>query len=239
MQTKTRPELYRSFIDYVRVEIRRERSTVSRQMFNVFLWCFLFPAIVAITLLLLVKFHVLPRSVRAYLDWVVLVFPVSYSLYFLSSQVLAEIPAAFKSGGMALTLEKSCQENAWRERVCEGLNRTVEASADQWKWIIANFKMDLEAMQYRTKYLTALAGAVFFLIMQGIDSIVDDGQKVTWIRDSVLGWVEASSNLSQFVGLGLFLVLLYLSGSQTCQSLVRYLNCAELLMMNKEKQENK
>jgi hypothetical protein len=90
--------------------------------------------------------------------------------------------------------------------------------------------MDLQAMEYRTKYLTALAGAVFFLIMQGIDSLTDGEGKVTWVKSSVLGWVEtSSSDLSQFVGLALFLVLLYLSGSQTYQSLKRYLNCIELL----------
>jgi hypothetical protein len=110
------------------------------------------------------------------------------------------------------------------------MDKTLAASADEWDWIIANFKMDLRSMEYRTKYLTALAGAVFFLLMQGIDSIVDGEGKSTWVRTATLGWIEtSSSDLSQFVGLALFLVLLYLSGSQTYHSLRRYLDCAELV----------
>ena len=38
----------------------------------------------------------------------------------------------------------------------------------------------------------------------------------------------SESDSLQFVGLGLFLILLYLSGNQTYHSLRRYLVCAEL-----------
>ena len=44
----------------------------------------------------------------------------------------------------------------------------VDARAEDWEWVIASFKVDLALMRYRNKYMTALAGAVFFLIMQGI-----------------------------------------------------------------------
>jgi hypothetical protein len=72
---------------------------------------------------------------------------------------------------------------------------------------------------------------VFFLLMQGIDAISEDEGRVTWVKSSVLGWIETSAgnNFSQFIGLGLFLLLLYLSGSQAHQSLKRYLNCSDLM----------
>jgi hypothetical protein len=206
-------------------------------MLNAFFWCFLLPTLSSLGILILVKMGLLPRHVRNHLDWIVLILPVFYSLYVLSFEVLAHIPSIFRRGGGASTLEHSFKEGEWRENISESMLKVVAASPDEWNWITASFKMDLQAMQYRTKYLTALAGAVFFLIMQGIDSLADGEEKVTWIRNSRLGWLETStSNLAQFVGLGLFLMLLYLSGSQTYHSLKRYLDCAELINLRKSTQ---
>lgn len=230
MQGRTQQELYRAFIDFVAGDLQRERHLVNRRMMSVFIWCFLTPTLMSISLLLLVKFRILPKSTRNYLDWVILILPVFYSLYVLSFEVLSHIPAIFRRGGGAITLEQSLKDGEWRERTLDALERSISATRDEWDWIVASFRIDLQAMEYRTKYLTALAGAVFFLIMQGIDSLTDGEGKVTWVKTTVLGWVETSaSDLSQFVGLTLFLVLLYLSGSQTYQSLKRYLHCAELL----------
>lgn len=234
---RPRFELYRSFLDFISAETQRERSVVNRRMLSVFVWCFLLPTVISFTILLLVKLNVLPLRARGYTDWLVLVFPVIYSLYFLGSEVLRDIPTAFRRGGMGTTLGQALKEGEWRHRTCDAIRKSIPASSEEWRWIISNFKMDLAVMRYRTRYLTALAGAVFFLIMQGIDSIAEepDQQKVTWMKDSVLGWIETSSgDMSQFIGLGLFLVLLYLSGSQTSHSLHRYLNCAELLAVENE-----
>ena len=57
-------------------------------MFSVFLWCFLMPVAISIVGLLLIKVGVFPRKARTNLDWLILVFPVLYSLYILSSEVL-------------------------------------------------------------------------------------------------------------------------------------------------------
>jgi hypothetical protein len=240
MQNHSRQELYRAFIEFIRNDSQRERSAVNRRMLGVALWCFVLPTLVALSVLLLVKWNVLPPRARGFLDWLVLVFPVTYSVYFLSSEVLREVPAAFRRGGIANTLGQSLKEGEWRERVCEGMRRSLHASGDDWTWLTASFRMDLDSLQYRNRYLTALGGAVFFLIMQGIDSITDT-DKTTWIRDSVLGWVEAASysDLSQYVGLALFLVLLYLSGSQNYHSLQRYMHCAELLALEREQAAQK
>jgi hypothetical protein len=231
MQGKTRQELYRAFIEFITNDIQLERHQVNRRMLSVFFWCFLLPALLSITLLILIKVRILPSRVRNYLDWIVLVLPVIYSLHFLSSEVLAQIPARFRRGGGAGALQQSLKEGAWREQTCESMEKALTASTEDWDWIIASFEMDLQAMDYRAKYLTALAGAVFFLLMQGIDSLSDTEGKVTWVKSTALGgWVQTSTNdVSQFVGLGLFLILLYLSGSQTYQSFRRYLNCAVLI----------
>jgi len=227
-------QLYSSFLDFIRKDAQKERRQVNRKMLGVFFWCFLMPALFSISILVLVKIGFLPVRFRGYLDWLVLAFPVAYSMYFLSSEVLRELPAAFRRGGIANALRQSETDAKWRQGVCTELARTFRIRPDQWDWILRSFRADLESMQYRTRYLTALAGAVFFLLMQGIDSLTDSDQKVAWVKDQSLGWVELAggSNLSQFVGLGLFLVLLYLSGYQNYQALRRYFDCAELARMH-------
>ena len=95
---------------------------------------------------------------------------------------------------------------------------------DDWQWVIANADEDLERMQMRTRHLTALAGAVFFLLMQGIDSLTNENSFTVPAVD------PTATTSSQWIGLALFLLLLYLSGQQTAQSLRRYLTCARLVV---------
>lgn len=237
MEKKARQSLYLDFIECIRSDIQGERKIANRRMFNVFLWCFLLPGLITGTIILLVKFQLLPRTAARYLDLIVLVFPILYSLYVLSSEVLMEVPAAFRQGGISTSLGQAIKECEWRVKMCESLEKAVAANADDWRWILASFKIDLERIRSRTKYLTALAGAVLFLLMQGIDSIGGSETVTDWSsKNTILGWFEASSsNLAQFVALGLVLVLLYLSGNQTYYALFRYQNCAELLIFKEER----
>ncbi|OFZ83303.1 MAG: hypothetical protein A2583_09270 [Bdellovibrionales bacterium RIFOXYD1_FULL_53_11] len=229
-----RQDSYKAFIEFVRIDNLRERRVMNRRMLSVFLWCFLLPAVFTITFLILVKKGVIPVTAKKYTDWMVLVFPVAYSIYYLSSEVLRELPAVFRKGGLSVALGQTIKESEWREKVIEGMGRAVPADATGWRWIVDSFGIDLDIMKHRNRYITALAGAVFFLIMQGIDSITDPRPSVAWERHAVFGWVETTTNdLSQFVGLALFLMLLYLSGSQTYQLLRRYLYCAELILGGK------
>jgi hypothetical protein len=230
MQTpkKSRSELYREFLEFIREDIQRERHQAHRRLFSAFFWCFLLPAFVSVSVLALVKAGLFPRSARAHLDWLVLVFPVVYSLYVLGSEVMSQVPAAFRQGGLASSLNPSLKELEWRGRVCAGMRQALQAAPDDWAWIAQSFRVDVRAMKYRTGYLTALAGAVFFLIMQGIDTLGGE-EKVTWVKSPFTGWVETgTSDFSQFVGLALFLMLLYLSGNQTQRGIARYLDCVEL-----------
>src|SRR2546421_230005 len=93
MQTQgSRQELYERFIGFVVADQQRERSTLQRRMFSVFVWCFLVPASISLTALLMAKLGFLPRSLRYRIDWLILLFPMIYSLYILSSEVLVNVP---------------------------------------------------------------------------------------------------------------------------------------------------
>lgn len=210
--------LYPKFLDFVRDDHQKDRALDNRRMLSVFFWCFFVPAILSVATLLLVNYGILPRSMRGYLDWVVLVFPVLYSIYFLGSQVLTGLPVAFKHGGFAMGLVQTKKEWEWRFRLSEKMHRELKFSTHEWNWIVQNLKEDLERMQVKTRYMTALAGAVFFLLMQGIDSITSEVPVVETV---------STSTSSEWVGLFLFLGLLYMSGQQSYYSLKRYLACAE------------
>lgn len=228
---KSRHEAYQSFVEFVRNQSQQERNAVNRRMLSVLLWCFVIPAILSALTVVLVRFGVLPFRARMYVEWIFLVFPISYSVYFLSSEVLRDLPLVIRQGGIAANLRQCETDGAWRERVVDALRRTVHASREEWRWIHSSFRIDLETMRYRTRFLTALAGAVFFIITQGLDLLTEEEPKVTWVKDPQFGWMEmGGSDLAQWAGLILFLVLLYLSGSQNHNSLARYLNCAELAM---------
>jgi len=211
--------LYPKFLDFVRDDHQKDRALDNRRMLSVFIWCFLAPALVSILTILLINYSILPRSMRSYLDWIVLIFPVVYSIYFLGSQVLSGLPIAFKRGGFAMGLAQTKKESDWRFQLSEKLNREMKLSQTEWNWVVQNLEEDLDRMQVKTRYLTALAGAVFFLLMQGIDSITTDPQVI-----------EATNTgaSSEWISLFLFLVLLYMSGQQSYYSLKRYLACARL-----------
>lgn len=236
---RTREELYQSFIDFVGNDIQRERRHANRRMIYVFIWCFFLPAVFSATILLLIRFQIFPRWAKSYADSLILVFPVLYSLYILSFEVLAEIPSVFRRGGIVTTLSHAAKEGQWRRRICDGIQSGIPATAEEWKWVVTSFRMDLNGLKQRTGHMTALAGAVFFLIMHGIDSLGDTTvPRQPPTPNMVLGWVEAANNdISQMVALALFLGLFYLSGSQTYYSLNRYMNCAELVLIDISKRE--
>jgi hypothetical protein len=220
-------QTYRAFLEFVGDDLQRERRQVNRRMLSVFLWCFLAPVLLSIVILLLVKVGIVPRRARNNLDWLILVFPVLYSLYILGSEVITGLPQMFRRGGLVHSLRQAETQSEWRERVCESMKQ-LKFGNREWKWVLASFSVDLETIRYRAKYLTALAGAVFFLLMQGIDSLTE-GPDLNWLKNPVVGWVETSNTISQLMALALFLVLLYLTGSQAYHSLRRYMDCAELV----------
>ncbi|MGK5090029.1 hypothetical protein WDW86_20960 [Bdellovibrionota bacterium FG-2] len=234
LEEKDRDEYrrYTQFMDFIRVDIQRERKLVHRKLFGAFLWCFLLPAGLSILVILLGKTGWMPRAKRISLDWFVLVFPVAYSLYVLGSDVIRELPAAFKQGGVATSLGQAIREAEWRKTVCAEFRRKLQFSSQEWRWVIQSFEIDLDNMRSRTKYLTALGGAVFFLLLQGVDWLTEAEGKVSWIKSPV-GWVETAGNdLPQLIALVFFLVLLYLSGNQTYRALLRYLNAAKLMILS-------
>src|SRR5688572_9723972 len=133
MEPISQKAVYSQFIQFVRAEVQKERSTTNRRMLSVFVWCFLAPAIVSVVMLLLIKAQLLPRSMRGYLDWMMLVFPVLYSVYVLSFEVLKQIPANMRRGTLSTLLAQSERDGLWRERICAELGRAVPASQEEWK----------------------------------------------------------------------------------------------------------
>jgi hypothetical protein len=231
----SRSDLYRDFLDVILSESNRQRNAHQRRMVHVFLWCFVIPALLVLGIAVLVQLKVLPRKFRLYLDWISLIFPVLYAFYFLGAEVVSQLPRVFRLGGVSLTLAHCQEQNLWRSQVCSLLAaKRPLALTEDWRWVSSAFQMDLDALQYRARYLTALAGAVFFLIMQGLDSITGESKwpagpdptgGVSLLPPDVLFY----GNLGQFIGLGLFLVLLYLSSSQNVQQLKRFKGCVDLL----------
>lgn len=228
-------DIYQEFIEYVRVDIQKERKAVNRRMFHVFFWCFVMPALTSLMLVFMAKFNLAPKRITHYLDWLIVVFPIAYAVYLLSFDVLREAPGAIRRGGIAATLSRAIEEERWRARVCGDFRKKFfQTSRDDrsmaWRWLIENYQIDLQNLQNRNQYLTALAGAVFFLLFQGIDALDPSRGQPAWSTSSIMGFFEnSSSNLVQFVGLGVFLVLFYISGNQVYLSLVRYLQCAKLV----------
>jgi hypothetical protein len=227
----SRHGIYRSFLEYVGTDIQSERRKVNRRMFGVFLWCFVIPAVVSLVLLTLVRLNILPSSLKIYRDRFILVFPVLYSLYILGSEVIRGVPSIFRKGGVATTLFQSVKEGEWRDRVSTEMSQKINATADDWRWVAASFQMDLQTLQERNRFLTALAGAVFYLLMQGIDVLGNSESGSVFSRGGLFALESISNDFSQIVALILFLVLLYLSGNQTYRALVRYLHSAKLVAM--------
>ncbi|MBS1961851.1 MAG: hypothetical protein JST04_06530 [Bdellovibrionales bacterium] len=218
-----RRSVYRRYLEFVQTAHQKDRLDVNRRMRSVFVWCFLAPVVAVALVILMVNFGVLPRVFRSYQDWILLVFPVLYSLYFLGSQVLSSVPDAFRKGGFGMTLGQAAREADWRIEVCSAMERELAFNGDDWQWVMANAEEDLERMQMRNRHLTALAGAVFFLIMNGIDSLTNDSSFTVVAAD------PTSTTSSEWIGLALFLLLLYLSGQQSVQTLRRFLSCARLV----------
>lgn len=229
MNIRERKPLYGKYLEFVQSANQKDQMHVNRRIRSVFLWCFLVPVVVVAVVLLLVNRGILPRAFRSYQDWILLIFPVLYSLYFLSSQVLTGIPDAFRKGGFGLTLGQASREADWRIQICESMEKELNWKPEEWSWVISNIEEDLERLQMRVRHLTALAGAVFFLIMQGIDSLTFDAPAYSANVPDISG-----TGSSQWLGLALFLLLLYLSGQQNIQTIRRFLGCARLVKKHRQ-----
>lgn len=230
---RSRSETYRAFLAAVSGDIQKERARANRRFFGVFFWCFLAPAVTTLGLMLAVRGGFIAHRWRALCDWLVLIFPIGYSLFVLGFEVLRDVPTAFRRGGLVNTLKQSGQEGDWRAQQTEALVAQVGADPGDWEWITASYRIDLAAFLGRTRYLTALSGAVFFLIFRGIDWLSDPGAS-RMVRNPLLSpyvQVTGFDDQAMTLTLAIFLVLLYLSGTQTHRALSRYLDCAELALL--------
>ncbi|MGE0615265.1 MAG: hypothetical protein AB7P04_06465 [Bacteriovoracia bacterium] len=228
MLQRTRLKLYTDFSQYISKENQRERGVVTRRIWGVFVWCFLVPIGVSVLFLVFLHTGALPPKFKAYSDWVTLLSPLVYSAYFFGSEFLKNLPSALLAGGVETTLHHQLKLSEWRDQTCETLRAQLGGNQQDWQWLAQTFRMDLRDLLFRIRYMTALSGVVFFIILYGLDSL-EDGPSVSDGR-MILHVFETLMNAgSQILLIGLFLVLLYFSGIQIHQSLLRYLDCVELL----------
>lgn len=204
---------------FIQAHNNRDRLIVSRKLFSFVLWCFIAPASVSVLIIVLSNSNVIPKSSRSYLDGVMLVFPVLYSLYFVGAQLLSGVPKVYREGGFAQSLGQALSEYGWRVGVLKEFKPTPPWDSADWDWVIRNLEIDIARLETRARYLTGLAGSVFFLIMQGIDALTVDSS----VQNA------GDSGPAQWVGLALFLTLFYISSLQTPQNLQRYLSSARLM----------
>src|SRR5690606_1591556 len=129
---------YDKFLHFVKEHAHKERQTVNRRLFSVLFWCFLIPTFLVIALSLLVEMNVLSWRFKNYLDWIILIFPVTYLLYYLSAEVLRDIPAAFRRGPMASVLDQAGNQGRWREEICRGMKEAVGGGSREWEWVAEN-----------------------------------------------------------------------------------------------------
>ena len=232
MQAEPNRPAYLRFLDFVQEHNQTERSRVNRRMLSVILWCFLLPALFLAIVFILIHLGWFPKRFKHDVDWLILVFPIAYALYYLGREVVVELPNVIRRGGMATALKHTTEAFHWREKTCQAMTTgPLRLSSADWELVASHFRIDLKAMQYRARYLTGFAGAIFFLILQGIDTI---GEDTSWLATNALDFSRVIErvldHISEMVGLGLFLLLLYLSGSQMHHLLERYLHCVELIL---------
>ena len=76
---------------------------------------------------------------------------------------------------------------------------------------------------------TILSGVVFTLIFYGIGKLSDPAD-VTFVQHPTIGLIQFSTDWSQTIVIVLFLVLFYLSGTQTHRALKRYEDCLRFIL---------
>lgn len=236
-QTRSHNQIYREFVQFIQAEAHSSQISVRKRMFSVFFWCFILPAILSVVGRVLIVKGVFPFSFKQYIDWLPLFFPVTYSLFYIGKEVIADLPKAFQRGGAASALEYAISESDWREKTTEKMTRQLKFSYEDWSWIYQTFEMDLNSLRYRAQFLTLLAGAVFFMILQGFDVFGGSSTRFAELTSSaqLVSWIDSTTDaLWQLVGLVFFLAMLYLASSQTHHLLKRYLDCVRMILLQRK-----
>jgi hypothetical protein len=221
---------YLEFVEFVKKDSELDRAADTRRVIGLFIWCFLAPAAIAGVLFGLSQAGVIGPRWSGLIDLLMILFPVIYSFQFLGISVLRQLPRALRQGNVRTVLDSCAQEARWRDSTVQKMRDQVRANPQEWRLLAQAFQFDLDAMLRRSRYLTVLGGAIFFLLMQGLDSLGSpvDLSSAHWVRNPQTGWLEAKSDeVIQMGGLTLFLILLYLSGTQTHHALQRYQVCAK------------
>lgn len=233
-------ESYNQFIRYVQSSIQEERTQTNRKMFSVFLFCFLLPAVLSFSTIILIRMGVIPRDARSYVDWAILFFPIAYGFYAIGLQGLREVTSGLRRGGVTNALEHSLKQNTWREKNCAELKQLLGTQETHWRWIVECYRADLQAMRRRNYTVTVFAASIFFFILHGID-LFDPATEIPLKIHPVLliSLLESAfDKLNQIIALAIFLLLFFMTGMELVSSLEKFLHCAELLLLQAQKDDD-
>ncbi len=211
-------ELYARFLRAIEQENSKDRFLSAKRMRTFFFWCLGVPLVVFLAATILIRVGAFPSSLRGALGWILILFPVLYSVFFLFSEVIRDAPRVLRLGGVGNVLGQFEREQLWRQAVTDQLRSQVGGVPAQWMEITRLFRADLDSLRDRYRYLSVLSGAVFFFLMTGLD-VLEDLPRATTAADGPLGYFS----------LLVFSLLFYLSGTQSVRILSRFLPCAESL----------
>ncbi len=217
---------YAAILLWIQEDLRKDRFAVHRRIFMILLWCLILPAIIASLLMVGIRLGWLPADWKRFLDWVTVMFPAGFALYVFVTEVATGFPAWIRVGGLGGVLKQIQQESEWRASARERVAAKFKLSPSAWLVVAKRYEADLKQVQFRTNFLVGLGSAVFFILLQGLDlasetdprPLAVEGPKL--LIHLVTLWNETFTRITS---LGIFSVLLYLSGVQMVATLRRYI----------------
>ena len=226
---KTSTIAYEQFVNWVQLDMKKDRMSVNRKVFSVVLWCLILPIASALVVFGLRKFQIIGQV--KYLDSILFVPPFAYALYSIWPTI-RELPHVFRKGGLGAMLEESLREVKWREHTAAKMESELKLTSQEWNAISFHLRHDIDRMHHQNRYMTILTGVVLFFMFQfldlgGTDDIVLDPGPAGMVK----AWVDQFSQWSiQVISLVLFSALFYLSGLQFQRYISRYWVCVQRLV---------
>ncbi len=229
---KSSQDNYGLLIGWIQNDLKKDHSLVNRKVFSVVLWCLVLPSVILLVLYVLRKYQLI-APVR-YVDLLVFTPPFFYSLYSLWP-TLKEIPKVFKKGGLSAVLDESNREVQWREKTALKISNDLNLTNREWSLIAFHLRADIDRLKTQNRYMSILAAVILFFMFQFLDLGASNNVVVQSGAEGFFkGIIDLFAQWSiQVFSLGLFSTLFYLSGLQFERYLMRYLNCVERIIFER------
>lgn len=223
---------FKMLAEWIQTDLQSDRKAMNKKILNVVLWCLGYPTLLVVLLLLIrrLNFFYLDR----YFDYIVF-FPPAIYIIISIWPMLREVPTVFKKGGISAHLDETTQEIKWREARTSKMIQDLKLNPLEWQQIQFHLKNEIERFREQNRYMTILTGSVLFLLFQFLDLGNPDPAFVYSKNPQSLAafWVNQFSQWSvQVFSLIIFVVLFYLSGTQSQRILSRYLVCIDKIVLD-------